>query len=226
MSAPVFDLSDMPANPYSTGITRANFKTAKFPFDRLLEHEEGIANKILGLSAARVFASRVFYKRLPDALQPQEGHVLYDEHHDVHALMEQTLKIERSRQRIEGHGPEDTLTVTLSTVVKRNWSGFQNTTQQFQDAVCAAMDMPPRTWTNVFKIRLRLGLGHDFRKIYVDVVQRVRRRNHYHEQTVQLDTFLPTDGRTWVSEHDFARRLTQELQLRWRHVGGVDEYAV
>ncbi len=41
----------MPANPYT--ITRANFKTAKFPFDRLLEREEGIANKILGLAAAR-----------------------------------------------------------------------------------------------------------------------------------------------------------------------------
>jgi hypothetical protein len=149
--------------------------------------------------------------------------------------MEQTLKIERSRQRIEGHGSEDTLTVTLSTVVDRNWSGFQNTTQQFQDAVCAAMDVPPQTWTNVFKIRLRLGLGLDFRRIYVDVVQRVPHRNHrnlgnlgnhYREQTVRLDTFLLTDGRTWVSEHDFARRLTQELQLRWRLVGGVNEYAV
>jgi hypothetical protein len=213
----------MRANPY---VIRANFKTAVIPWPELLEHEPGIANKILGLSAARVFASRVFYKRLPDALQPQEGHVLYDEELPVHALMEQTLKIERPRQRIEGHSPEDTLTVTLSTVVDRNWSGFQNTTQEFQDAVCAAMDMPPRTWTNVFKIRLRRGLGYDFRRIYVDVVQRVWRRNHYREQTVQLDTFLHTDGTTWVSEHDFAHRLTDELQLHWRNVRGVNEYSV
>jgi hypothetical protein len=212
----------MRANPY---VIRANFKTAVFPWAELDEHEPGIANRILVLSASSVFASREFQSRLPEALQPPQGQLLYP-------LMEQTLKIERSRQSIEGHGPEDTLTVTLSTVVRRDWSGFQNTTQQFQDQVCAAMDKAPRTWTNVSKIRLRLGLGYDNGKIYVDVVQRVPHRNHrnlgnhYREQTVQLDTFLPTNGRDWVSDHDFARRLTQELQLRWRHVGGVNEYAV
>ena len=97
----------MDANPY---VIRANFSTAVFPWARLEERGgTDIQGIILGLSASRVFADRHFSSRLPEDLQPLQGQLLY-------ALMTQTLSIDQSRPRIEGHGPEDTLTVTLRTV--------------------------------------------------------------------------------------------------------------
>ncbi len=206
----------MDANPY---VIRANFSTAVFPWARLGERGgEDIQGMILGRSASRTFADRDFRTRLPEDLQPRQGGEL------LYALMKQTLSIERSRARIEGHGREDTLTVTLSTEVRRDWSGFENTTQQFKDDVCAAMDVKPQIWTGVSGIRLvrtlpggPAGLAINSRH-FIELL--------HQGQHVRVETFALANGTGWTSRHVFALRLTGELHLRHTVVAGVDEYAV
>jgi hypothetical protein len=202
------------ANPY---VIRANFNTTGgFPWARLANDMQ---NQILDQSASRIFAERQFASRLPEPLQPRQGQLLY-------ALMTQTLSIERPRQRIEGHGPEDTLKVTLSTVVRRDWFGFDNTTPQFQDQVCAAMAQtwPPQSWTGVSIIRLvrtlQGGLPGDAANLrhFIELV--LPRRN------VRVETFALANLTGWTSKHDFALLLTRQLNLRHTIVAGVDEYAV
>jgi hypothetical protein len=159
-----------------------------------------------------MLAERQFASSLPERLQPTQGQLLY-------ALMTQTLSIERPRQRIEGHGPEDTLTVTLSTVVRRDWSGFNNTTQQFQDEVCAAMDVQPQSWTGVSRIRLVRTPSVAINSRHF--IELVRQGRH-----VRVETFELSNLEGWTSRHDFALSLTGQLHLRHAVVAGVDEYAV
>jgi hypothetical protein len=115
----------MRANPY---LIRANFcdhfNTAVFPWAELRARGvPEIQDNILGLCASRVSASRMIKCRLPEALQPAQGQLLY-------AHIDENLEVERSRRSIRGHGVlRESLTVTLSDFVRRDWWDFENTTQ-------------------------------------------------------------------------------------------------
>ena len=190
-------------NPY---LITTNLKTAVFPWDKLLKHGGDTAEQILGLCTTHTFAYRHFTSRLPDAFQPPG--------HELHALMTQTLKIERSRAEIEGHGPQDTLTVTLSSAVNRDSSCFDNTTQQFQHAVCAAIDVPPLTWTGVSRIRLVRTLGNPCVLVNTRHFVELVRQGAHGQEIVCAETWALANLTGWTSRHVFAHRLTQDLHLR------------
>ena len=226
----------MPANPYT--ITRANFKTAKFPFDRLLEREEGLAKKILGLAGSRVCAKRFYDGRWPEALRPPKLRLRS-------VTCEQILEIERSRANIEGHGPEDKLTVTFRDVVRRGSFGLDGAVaraEQFADywdasssddsssdeapvdvnAICAAMDYK-QTWADVSKIRLVRGRAWrdvECAKYYVELV----RQGEDGEETVRIPHDFCLRDKYTTPIVDFERRLSEELHLRCRYVDMDDQY--
>jgi len=223
----------MPANPYT--ITRANFKTAKFPFDRLLEREEGLAKKILGLAGSRVCAKRCYDGRWPEALRPPKLRLRS-------VPCEQILEIERSRANIEGHGPEDKLTVTFRDVVSRGRFGLDGVVARAEEyasssddsssdeapvdvnAICAAMDYK-QTWADVSKIRVVRGLAWQDElcgKYYVELV----RQGEDGEETVRIPHDFCLSDKYTTPIVDFERRLSEELHLRCRYVDGSWEYAV
>jgi hypothetical protein len=222
----------MPANPYT--ITRANFKTAKFPFDRFLEREEGLAKKILGLAGSRVCAERSYDRRWPEALRPPKLRL-----RSVNC--QQILEIERSRANIEGHGPEDKLTVTFRDVVRRGYFGLdgdvalRNTPGDLcwddssedeapvdVNAICAAMDYK-QTWADVSRIRLVRGLSYldvECAKYYVELV----RQGEDGEETVRIPHDFCLRDKYTTRVEDFERRLSEELHLRRRYVDMDDQY--
>jgi hypothetical protein len=219
----------MPANPY----TITNFKTAKFPFDRLLEREEGIANKILGLCGSRVCAYRSYDRRWPEALRPPKLRL-------PPVKCKQILEIERSRANIEGHGPEDKLTVTFRDVVRRGRFGLDGDVAQAEEfadywddssedeapvdvnAICAAMDYK-QTWADVSKIRVVRGLAWrdvECAKYYVELV----RQGEDGEETVRIPHDFCLRDKYTTPIVDFERRLSEELHLRCRYVDMDDQY--
>jgi hypothetical protein len=237
------------ANPYviGAGSSAANFCTAVFPWDRLLERGGDVAHKILGLCGSRVFAYRSDERRCPEALRPRKM--------PSYVPTQQILEIERSRADIEGHGPKDKLTVTFSDVVRRGLFFLEDQVAQAHEdasssddsssdgsssddsdyppldvnAVCAAISAAmdhKQTWTDVSKIRLVRGrayLDDQCTRYYVELV----RQGTDGEETVRIEhgfslTVLP--GYTPVQV--FARRLREELHLRHAFVDGVEEYAV
>jgi hypothetical protein len=158
----------MSKNPYTPG---------KFPWGKLLQHETGIAHKILSLVSARVFANTSQKRRSPEFLRKTLPKM------PIYLDTLQTLEIERTQHKIEGQGPQDTLTVTFSDVVRRggslwldskveeaienNSSDDESSSDDLQlDAkdicakVSAEMDLK-QTWTDVSKIRLVRENGHD-----------------------------------------------------------------
>jgi hypothetical protein len=222
----------MRANPY---VIRANLaETNGLLFNTAgswQELEEDMQEKILGLCGSQVFAYRSHERRLPEELRPPELLSLVS--------CNQILEIERSRANIEGHGPEDKLTVTFSDVVTRG-NGFYGLDCDAaraeeqgwpfdEDAIYAAMDYK-QTWTDVSKIRLVRGRAHlddQCTKCYVELV----RQGEDGEETVRIphDFYLSNLAHT-TPMHFFARRLSEELHLRHTVVqevdGNVDEYAV
>jgi hypothetical protein len=231
------------ANPYviGAGSSAANFCTAVFPWDRLLERGGDVAHKILGLCGSRVFAYSSHERRCPEALRPPKMR--------PYLSTQQILEIERSRQQIEAHGPKDKLTVTFSDVVRRGRffldaqvakaheddsssddSDYDSDYSPLDvNAVCAAISAAmdhKQTWTDVSKIRLVRGrayLDDQCTRYYVELV----RQGTDGEETVRIEhgfslTVLP--GYTPVQV--FARRLREELHLRHAFVDGVEEYAV
>jgi len=110
----------------------------------------------------------------------------------------------------------------LKTEVRRDWSCFDNTTQQFKDDVCAAMDVQPQSWTGVSRIRLvRTPSVAINSRHFIELVLPGRH--------VRVESFELANLAGWTSRHDFALSLTGELHLRHAvHavVAGVDEYAV
>ena len=208
----------MRANPY---VIRANFNTAVFPWDKLIQYQPEIANRILRESGSGVFASREFQSRIPEAMQPLQGALLY-------APMHQYLIIERSRQRIEGHSGEDKLTVTLGTLVNRDWNAFDEPALALdRDAVCVAMSYS-QTWTDVSRIRLIQGQNHWEQQQARCYVELVRQRAEGGEEIVRVeDGFSLKNHDTATSMQNFAQSLTEMLYLRETVVGaGVHEYAV
>jgi hypothetical protein len=234
----------MSANPYviRAGSSVANFCTAVFPWDRLLERGGDVAHKILGLCGSRVFAYRPDERRCPEALRPRKM--------PSYVPTQQILEIERSRADIEGHRPKDKLTVTFSDVVERGRFFLERLVAQAVEddsssddsssddsdyspldvnAVCAAISAAmdhKQTWTDVSKIRLVRGrayLDDQCTRYYVELV----RQGTDGEETVRIEhgfslTVLPG----YTSVQVFARRLREELHLRHAFVDGVEEYAV
>jgi hypothetical protein len=223
-------------NPYA--ISTTNFKTAMFPWPQLLEREPGIAEQILRRCSTRCEPyHRTYNAYWPQALRPPQLPTNYS-----HSLdMTESLRIERSRTQIEGHGPQDLLTVTFSAVVTRG-NGFDLDYYAAQaeeegwpfdeDAICRAMDYT-QTWTDVSKIRLVnctpvvvVGINTvpiqrgDFR------VELVRQAAHG-EETVRLPRLLHFgSAQNMTLFINFDRALTEQLHLRRAFVGGADEYAV
>ena len=103
--------------------------------------------------------------------------------------------------------------------MRRDWSGFNNTTQQFQDEVCAAMDVQPQSWTGVSRIRLvpKPDVAINSRH-FIELVLPGRH--------VRIESFELANLAGWTSRHAFALSLTGKLHLRHAVVAGVDEYAV
>lgn len=207
----------MDANPYlttrpSTSVTKTNLNTAVFPWDQLLHHAEDTAGQILGRCSSRIVAHCMYRRRVPAALEPP-GHELY-------AWIEHTLEIERSRADILGHGPGDTLTVTLST--RLTDGQFRNTTQQFQDALRAAMVRPTRTWTEVSGIRVTRAYNVHTRW-FVELV----RRGPNGDEFVRVEPWSLNNETGWTSRYAFVRMLTDELHLRQVASGAhFDQYAI
>ena len=219
-------------NPYA--ISTTNFKTAMFPWPQLLEREPGIAEQILRRCSTRCEPyHRTYNAYWPQALRPPQLPTNYS-----HSLdMTESLRIERSRTQIEGHGPQDLLTVTFSAVVTRG-NGFDLDYYAAQaeeegwpfdeDAICRAMDYT-QTWTDVSKIRLvdatPIGnTGLIERGIFH--VELVRQAAHG-EETVRVPRLLHFGpARNVTTFINFHRALTEQLHLRRAFVGGADEYAV
>lgn len=197
----------MHANPYviTTNLNTANSDTQPFPWHKLARDT---AREILGHCSSRIFASNEYSRRVPDALAPEQ--VLY-------ARISQTLEIERSRAGIEGHGPKDTLTVTLSTYLLPNSSEFVDTTQQFQDEVRDAMHVPQRKWPNVSGIRLTRADSQS--RWFVDLIRRVS----HGEEIVRVEPWALSNMTGWTSRHSFVRMLTDELHLRHVAAAGADD---
>ncbi len=213
----------MRANPY---VIRANFNTAVFPWDLLLERGGDLADKILGLCHSKIFAYRVNQRPCPEAVRPPQL--------PSYLSTNQILEVERSRAEITGHGPHDKLTVTFSDIVTRGHGfGLDRYAAEAEeeglpfdeDAICAAMDYK-HTWTDVSKIRLVRGrayLDDQCTRCYVELV----RQGTDGEETVRIGHgFSLTVMPGYTPMHIFARRLSEELHLRHAFVDGVDEYAV
>jgi hypothetical protein len=160
----------MSTNPYTP---------EQFPWGKLLQHEQGIVHKILSLASARVLANTFQKRRSPEFLRK----ILPKMPINLDTL--QTLVIERTQHRIEGQGPQDTLTVTFSDVVRRGNSQLKPYLDSFveeaiddqtSDAESSSDDLPldakdicakvsaemdhKQTWTDVSKIRLVRKSGH------------------------------------------------------------------
>ena len=140
--------------------------------------------------------------------------------------LRQEFAIERSRHSVCSHGPRDKLTVSLSENMPIHWSGYRYCAAHGHPlnraAVEAAMNLA-QTWTDVSKIRLPLAPG----RRDVSNIEFVRQRRHGEaivSETVSISPrcqfFTPEDKML------FARKLTEELQLRHAVVGGVDEYSI
>jgi hypothetical protein len=220
----------MPVNPYAVSTT--NFKTAVFPWDRLLDREPGIAGQILSRCSTCCEPYYETYNAYwPQRLRPEQFVANYLD-------MTAFLIIERRRANILGHGPRDTLTVTFSDVVTRGGpTGLDYYAAQAEeegwpfdeDAICRAMDYT-QTWTDVKKIRLldRTAIGSYWlstgrRDFCVELV----RQSAHGEETVRLPRLLHFGLALGMTAFDnFARDLTERLHLRRAFVGGADEYAV
>jgi hypothetical protein len=197
-------------NPYLVCATRRS--PEKFPWPELEAHNNDMRDKILGLAGLRVVYEYRTEHPLPVELRPPgmpEDRHPYPETHEK-------LVIERSRHEILRHGPLDTLTVTYSELVDRDWWGFadykENGYPLDQDAVCTAMDFK-QTWSDVSKIRL-----HSSREIELLM------QGKDGEESVSISpNLLRGHGRAM---ENFARRLTDELHLRRAVVDGVYEFGV
>jgi hypothetical protein len=182
---------------------------------------------------------RVHDRLWPHALRPPQLRLFP---HASHYLeMRQTLEVERSRAKIEGHGPDDKLTVTFSDVVTRGHGfGLDYYAAQAEekgcpfdeDAIYAAMDYK-QTWTDVSKIRLVRGrayLDEQCTRCYVELVRPGAGEENGEEngeETVRIPHGFCLSVRAHTTPMDiFARRLSEELHLRRAFVDGVDEYAV
>jgi hypothetical protein len=240
------------ANPY---LITTNLTTAVFPWDRLLEREEAIADKILGLCGSRVFAYRWNDRRCPETLRPRKM--------QFYVPTKQILEIERSRADIEGHGPKDKLTVTFSDVVQRGRfflehlvaqadeddsssddSSSDDSSSDDSSSDASSSDRPPHLDVNA--ICAAISAAMDYKQTWTDVskIRLVRGRAYLDDQCTRCYVELVrqgTDGEETVRiEHGFsltvlpgdtsmlvlARRLREELHLRHAFVDGVDEYSV
>ena len=237
----------MDANPYLCGerpcktVTKTNLNTAVFPWHRLVEHAEDIADQILARCPSKISAYCSSERLCPEALRPR-GLPFW-------LSTKQTLEIERSRAEIEGHGPKDKLTVTFSDVVRRGRFFLDDQVAKLDDdalssssddsssdrppldvnAVCAAISAAmdhKQTWTDVSKIRLVRGrayLDDQCTRCYVEFV----RQGTDGEETVRIEHGFSLNVMPgYTPMHIFARRLSEELHLRHAFVDGVDEYAV
>ena len=206
-----------------------------FPWKQLLEKAPGIAHKILSISSSRVLAYRSHERRSHEAqkLLPKMPIALDTE---------QILEIERSRDEIEGHCPQDTLTVTFSDVVRRGslWldseveEAIENNSSDDEsswddlpldaNAICAKisaeMDLK-QTWTDVSKIRLVPSTAYDRTTCYVELV----RPGEDGEETVRVQHgFLLSDRPKYTSMLTLMSKLSEKLLLRCTKVDGVYEY--
>ena len=93
---------------------RFDWDTFRFDWGEL----EDLHDKILSFTGLQVVCELDYERRLPDELRPPGMHG------DPSPLMTKTYLFERSRARIEEHGPHDKLTVTFSECVDRTWWGF------------------------------------------------------------------------------------------------------
>jgi len=218
----------MRANPYLiTELETRNLQTGVFAWDKLVEYGEDLADKILGLSSRKVFASCSYCAQWPAEL------LLPERMRNIGLHMWQTLEVERCRAHILGHSRRDKLTVTFSDVASRYhgeddlefWAKkAENEGWPFdKDAVYARMKYK-QTWTDVKKVRLVPRRPDDrVGRHYVELVL----QGEHGEETVRIGrgfslTNVPGD----TSMRIFARDLSEQLRLRHATVNGCEEYAV
>ena len=201
-------------------------RTGVFDWNRLKDKNPDLPDNILARAGSRIELTWDKQRRLPDSLRPPG----MPEEKQSHPLTKQKLVIERSRRSIRGHGPLDSLTVTLSERVNRYDYDFQYAEEQGwpfdKHKVFAAMDNT-QTWTNVKKIKLICPGESNPRLRGVNAayhMQLVRGGAHVTKEIVTIP-----DSQLSIYEHlknNIAQRLTEGLQLHHAVVGGVDEYSV
>jgi len=207
----------MHANPYIITYGPEN----KFPWGELYDLQPELTERILALSASTVFARRMHNcDRILSTveLKPDTFNLLKAIKNNVQML--QTLKIERSRATIEGHGREDKLTVTLSDEVVRTMgllSYVRNGWLEDDDINTFSKGMfQTQTWTDVKRFRLRRGQAPHTNRWFVELLP---------DGISQKDICFENQGDNIES---FALKLTDKLHLRhvYNEAKMCDEYVM
>jgi hypothetical protein len=211
-------------------------RTGVLDWFALKDQNADITDKILGLAGLRIELTWQDAYPLQDELLQLAPHEHWPTDEEKLAIYDQKLVIERSRHRVRGHGPRDTLTVTFSEGLDRRLNAplFQYAAEQGwpydQEAVFAAMDHT-QTWTDVQEIRLISGKwATDTVRHTNNAMQLVLRGTHGNEMAHAQNTEIVTISDRFRLSNSLidrlAQRLTEGLQLGRRHARGVDEYCL
>jgi hypothetical protein len=214
LSAPACMQTRARPNPY----TAQALCTGKLTWNDLDSDMQGQILRKVGL---RFDYERISERQVPLELRPP---LLPADRGNAWAGTTQRLVITRPRCNILGHGPDDTLTVSFSDLVDRNYYIFDHGGEYDlgydRHAVCSAMDVK-RTWTDVFKIRLVfIETWSEHQRNYALFF--TRRGVDGNEEVIDTDFVLHTRE----NKEAFARKLVEELHLRHRIVAGCDEFTL